>query len=869
MFVLDPQTAKVSWNSANGKFYVDDIEDILMGENARQFREQLRVPVECEQYWFTIIVADRTRSKGRPHKLVHVLAPTEFVFEAWTSTLRDLYEYRRAIMTGIAGPGLNEETLVRKWQIEMERKAKEQPADANDESLDFPSVERICRSLHINCSQSILRGKFDNARPGRDGKLDFMKFRNFVKDLKERKDIKGIYDSLAASSSNGLDYATFIFFLETSQGIDTAAKPLEWEALFKRLTKTLNASTANSDEPQNAFMDLNAFNAFLSSPDNHILSLKSSGEKFDRPLNEYFVASSHNTYLVGRQIADISSTDGYRLALQAGCRCVEIDCWDGKGGRPEVRHIKFTSPVLFSDCISVINKYAFERSPYPLILSLEVHCCASQQQMMVDVMKKEFGSRLLLDPIGMDEHVLPSPEELRSKILVKVKTTDSPTLKSPVEPPSTPTPLASGRRQRSISSPISQTSTIYNSENVTFDSLVPLSSPPSIGKHETPTLRGRSSLATIGVNSTSDDSDCNSPTLASQQSGKKSKSYIIDPLDKLCVYTRGSKFHTAADLENTRYNHIYSISEPSLEKRFRDWNFSKAIERHNTQYFMRTYPSNSRLTSSNFEPIAFWKHGVQMAALNYQTYDEGMQINEAMFASGSDRNGYVLKPQELRVTPTTVRTGPFAGPISPIMDVVTMARIRFSVHLISAQFLECPRNGASDKGPNPYVEVQVYVAEDKSAAQVFSDGGVEGPARDSTSSGPQVRRRSGIIPGNGYNPSFGETFHFEIETKHPELVFIRWAVWNSSDGRNYNGKDAAEATFTAKYVSLGTGYRHVPLSNHNGEQFMFSTLFCNIAKDESRFFEKVQHGPAEKPGRIRLPRLLRKGTPGRKSSFDL
>lgn len=38
-----------------------------------------------------------------------------------------------------------------------------------------------------------------------------------------------------------------------------------------------------------------------------------------------------NTYLVGRQYGGRSSTEICRQVLLSGCRCVELDCWDGTG----------------------------------------------------------------------------------------------------------------------------------------------------------------------------------------------------------------------------------------------------------------------------------------------------------------------------------------------------------------------------------------------------------------------------------------------------------------------------------------------------------------------------------------------------------
>lgn len=72
-------------------------------------------------------------------------------------------------------------------------------------------------------------------------------------------------------------------------------------------------------------MKMEHFTAFLMSTHNHIFNRDHSHVYMDmhRPLNEYYIATSHNTYLLGDQLTGESSVEAYIRVLQKGCRCVE------------------------------------------------------------------------------------------------------------------------------------------------------------------------------------------------------------------------------------------------------------------------------------------------------------------------------------------------------------------------------------------------------------------------------------------------------------------------------------------------------------------------------------------------------------------
>ena len=70
-------------------------------------------------------------------------------------------------------------------------------------------------------------------------------------------------------------------------------------------------------------------------------------------------------------------------ALSKGCRCVELDIWDGPDGEPLIYHgHTLTSKVLFKDVIKAIKDYAFKVSDQPL----SAHLSSSYWTLQTDIL---------------------------------------------------------------------------------------------------------------------------------------------------------------------------------------------------------------------------------------------------------------------------------------------------------------------------------------------------------------------------------------------------------------------------------------------------------------------------------------------------
>lgn len=51
----------------------------------------------------------------------------------------------------------------------------------------------------------------------------------------------------------------------------------------------------------------------------------------------------------------------WHSALRKGCRCLEIDCWDGPDMEPVVYHgYTLTTKILFKDVVTTVKQHAFE-----------------------------------------------------------------------------------------------------------------------------------------------------------------------------------------------------------------------------------------------------------------------------------------------------------------------------------------------------------------------------------------------------------------------------------------------------------------------------------------------------------------------------
>ncbi|XP_063159380.1 1-phosphatidylinositol 4,5-bisphosphate phosphodiesterase delta-1 isoform X1 [Candoia aspera] len=289
-------------------------------------------------------------------------------------------------------------------------------ADKNkDNKMSFKELKDFMKEVNIQLDDSYARQIFEQCDKSQTDTLEDDEIEDFYRILTERREIDRIFSDHAED--------------KPVMSLDHLIQFLQYEQCEEDAGPELALSLIEQYEPNEAVqgqkaMSKDGFQMYLLSVDGNVFNKthRQVYQDMTQPLSHYYISSSHNTYLMEDQITGPSSTEAYIRALTKGCRCVELDCWDGPNSEPVIYHgYTFTSKILFCDAIKAIKNYAFKISPYPVIISLENHCSLDQQETMARHLHSILKDMLLVAPVDSKTTDLPSPEQLKGKILVKGK----------------------------------------------------------------------------------------------------------------------------------------------------------------------------------------------------------------------------------------------------------------------------------------------------------------------------------------------------------------------------------------------------------------------------------------------------------------
>ncbi|XP_076787786.1 1-phosphatidylinositol 4,5-bisphosphate phosphodiesterase delta-4 isoform X2 [Arvicanthis niloticus] len=650
-----------------------------------------------------------------------------------------------------------------------------QEADVNqDGRMSFREAQRLLLLMNVEMDEEYAFSLFQAADVTQSDTLGSEEFVQFYKALTKRTEIEELFENFS-SDKQKLTLLEFVDFLREEQKENDHAPDLALE-LIDRYEPSENGRLLH-------VLSKEGFLSYLCSADGNIFNPDCLPlyQDMTQPLSHYYINSSHNTYLVGDQLCGQSSVEGYIRALKRGCRCVEVDTWDGPDGEPIVYHgHTLTSRILFKDVLATLAQYAFQSSDYPLILSLDNHCTWEQQKTMAHHLTEILGEHLLSTTLeGQLIDILPSPE-LRGKILLKGKKLRTIEVDKEEEEEELEKDKGSDLDPMSPeldTQPESQEQASGNKKK----------KKKKVVKCPMPCLLNCGHVLAQASNSIPES------ILLSKQFLLQSSSTILCPdLSALVVYLRTVPF--CSFIHSKENYHIYDISSFSESKAK---NLIKEagneFVQHNARQLCRVYPSGLRTDSSNFNPQEHWNVGCQMVAMNMQTAGSAMDICDGLFRQNGG-SGYVLKPEFLRDTQSSF------NPERPISLYKAQILV---VQVISGQRLPKVDKTQETTVVDPLVKVELSgVPEDI------------------------MEHETSYVENNGINPYWGETFYFRIQV--PELAMLRFVV------KDYSRKSRNKfiGQYTLPWTCMKQGYRHVSLLSKDGTSLHPASIFVYTCMQE-------------------------------------
>ncbi|KAI4489453.1 hypothetical protein M0802_011125 [Mischocyttarus mexicanus] len=650
-------------------------------------------------------------------------------------------------------------------------------------------------------------------------KFQFEDFFNFYKSLTQRSDVEKVFEGIVGNTKRRLmSVKQFVEFLNKTQRdprLNEILYPYANEARAKDIIIQYEPNKYNANRGQLSF---DGFLRYLMSEDNPIVAVSKFelSDDMDQPLAHYFINSSHNTYLTGHQLTGKSSVEIYRQCLLAGCRCVELDFWNGKFDEPVIVHgYTFVPEIQARDVIEAIAESAFKTSDFPVILSFENHCNPRQQAKIAQYCRELFDDMLLDVPLESHKlepgHELPPPSLLRRKIIIKNKKKHHHHHHKKLH-----------KKQHALASEGGETPQETDENGIVNPAAEGENGPPPDIIPENEVVDG---VVNNGEQQIGNGDVSHAPMLQQRQNSRDSTQEDDDDEDESSteedesnleelklrlgdkvpapdkVATAAKETEAGAEI-SALVNYVQPVhfnSFESAEKKNRPYEMSSFDEKqattllkerplefvnYNKHQLSRVYPAGTRFDSSNFMPQVFWNAGCQLVALNYQTLDLAMQLNLGIFEY-NQRCGYIQKPEFMRRKDR--RLDPFA---ESTVDGIIAGTVH--IHVISAQFL-------TDKRVGTYVEVDMFGLPADTVRKKF---------------------RTKIVPNNGINPVYDEEPFVFKKVVLPELASIRIAAYEES-GRLIGHR-------VLPVVGLCPGYRHVALRTECGQPLPLASLFLHV-----------------------------------------
>ncbi|XP_053751306.1 1-phosphatidylinositol 4,5-bisphosphate phosphodiesterase zeta-1 isoform X2 [Panthera pardus] len=219
--------------------------------------------------------------------------------------------------------------------------------------INLEKTHKLLEKLDIQCNYVHVKSIFKDNDRLKQGRITIEEFRSIYRIIAHREEIVEIFNTYSGNQKFLVE-KNLLQFLIQEQYILDMSQNVAFE-IIQKYEPIEEVKRAHRMSFEGFIRYMGSSECLIFKPDCGRVY-----QDMTQPLNDYFISSSHNTYLISDQLLGPSDLWGYVSALVKGCRCLEIDCWDGSQNEPVVYHgYTLTSKLLFKTVIQAIHKYAF------------------------------------------------------------------------------------------------------------------------------------------------------------------------------------------------------------------------------------------------------------------------------------------------------------------------------------------------------------------------------------------------------------------------------------------------------------------------------------------------------------------------------
>ena len=539
----------------------------------------------------------------------------------------------------------------------------------------------------------------------KNGLIDYEEFVNYFKSFTSGKEFRHIFrkyqnenEVLTPSGLNRFfkenqeenfnesDVAELIIYFKSNLSKEEKKEiTAEIDKAYKEAEKQKRPVLFSKRQTELLKMTLSEFKALIYSSMTDVFDKEKLQKnlKLNRPINDYYINSTHNTYLTGHQLAGESSVNMYSYAMLDGYRLVELDCYNGKGDSITITHgFTMAGEIELKDVLIQLRNTAFVNSKLPVILSIENHLDKKHQVVMANLFRTILKDLYIL-PYDNPPDYLPNLSEMLGKFIIKCGGMRVQKDRTKITPRSEMNYTLMDTGYPEFFTPLVQ---ILEKEDAQIE---------KEEENEIETENTASKNVVISISKKSSDKKIieNKNGLHVNQGSNLLKDIVQEEQDKPMNNNEGKPQKEPTELEKVRgFLGTKFNLEKIKESNYQPWEFVTIKSTHFESYcklyetrrsiiyfnqnsLMKAYPQS--FNSENYDPIKCWMIGCHVASMNIQATEDDWTLLNMIFFQQNQKCGYVLKPKKLLPESTHIEIydKPIGTLLVTIQSIVNVVRV--------------------------------------------------------------------------------------------------------------------------------------------------------------------------------------------------